>query len=209
MPITHRSLLSQSGRDFVSGLIGLGVLVVPGAAVAQSSRVLTYATPYTCSAGGVLTAEECQRAFRNAAAEFDEKAPRFAKRGECEAFFQRCMVGLAGSGGDRRGVYFLPQMRAVRIAITPRDKTVTPLPQVDHPAVTFAARTLLRAEDKLSSQRRAEAQARWDKRDERPTDGAPDAPTFGAEEELAPPKPGEITSWPIPANRRPKLIEDP
>ncbi|HEX2554756.1 MAG TPA: DUF1190 domain-containing protein [Microvirga sp.] len=195
-------------RHGASGVAAAGILLANGAAMAQSGRVLTYATQHTCSVGGVLSLEECQRAFRNATAEFDEKAPRFAKRAECEAHFQRCMVGYSGSGLDRRGVYFLPQMRGVRVVINLRDRTVVPLPQVEHPAIAFAARTLLRADEGQSSQRRTEAQARWDRRDEAPADDAAGVPV-DVEADPAPAKPGEITSWPIPAHRRPKLIESP
>lgn len=175
-----------------------------GEAGAQASRSLAYATPDACISARILDAEECRRAFRNAAAELDEKAPRFPKRAECEAFFRRCMIGLSGAGP--RDVYFTPQLREVRVSASAR--TALPVLYAAHPALGLSPRTIARPAEEVARARRIEAQARWAKRDE--IEESPSAfDPSDAEGEPAPSRPGEITSWPVPPHLRPKLIDNP
>ncbi len=74
----------------------------------------------------------CSNAEKNAAAEFEEKAPRFASRAACEKALQRpCAIGFSSRGGwgeRQHGVYFTPRQDGFRIVEAyGRDPTVTPV----------------------------------------------------------------------------------
>ena len=62
-------------------------------ALAYEVEAKVYFNAQVCRSAHALSDSECLQAYANAKAEFDEKAPRFVTRGECERHFQRCMIG--------------------------------------------------------------------------------------------------------------------
>ena len=103
--------------------------------------------------------ELCVNAEKNAAAEFEEKAPRFAARAACEAALHGpCAIGFGrrGSGADQKhGVYFTPRPEGFRIVETyGRDPTVTPVAG----SLSFQPRPVNRLDVSISRQ----AEKYWD-----------------------------------------------
>jgi hypothetical protein len=85
-----------------------------------------------CVSRGGRSKELCANAEKNAAAEFEEKAPRFATRAACEAALHGpCAIGfgrIGASTDQKRGVYFTPRSDGFRIVETyGRDPTVAPV----------------------------------------------------------------------------------
>jgi uncharacterized protein YgiB involved in biofilm formation len=124
----------------IGGLICLAAF----AAQAQTPRgTWRYANEQQCAAAKTLSAAQCRAASLNAAAEFDEKVPRFATRDACERAMgaNRCMIGeFAGSGG----VYFVPQRAGFIVTVkSDRDMTVVPVSGA-RSAQGFRPRTILR-----------------------------------------------------------------
>jgi len=91
-----------------------------------------YLNAGACVSRGGRSPQLCGYAEKNAAAEFEEKAPRFATRAACESALRRpCAIGFkrAGAWPDRNGsLYFTPRQDGFRIIETfGRDPTVTPV----------------------------------------------------------------------------------
>ncbi len=123
----------------------------PGSAV--------YLNAAACVSMGRRTQELCAYAEKNAAAEFQEKAPRFATRAACEAALHGpCAIGFGqrGSGTDQKhGVYFTPRQDGFRIGETyGRDPTVTPVAG----SLSFQPRPATRLDVSISPQ----ASKYWD-----------------------------------------------
>jgi uncharacterized protein YgiB involved in biofilm formation len=190
--------------------LGLMVLLTEGAPVLAQARSVVYATQRACETAGLLTQDECRNAFRNAAAEFDDNAPQFQSRSDCEGHFGRCMISFAGSptrAGSAGSVRFAPQMRGVEIQVrSGRDKIAVPLLAAQHPVVTFSGRPVTRLQDGRSARQQQQAQARWEAFLSRPAEPAvgSGAPAF---DEAEPPGEGEVPSFPVPKHRLPKLID--
>lgn len=117
--------------------------LLTGVASAQLSGGV-FANARACVDRGRLPAEICANADVNAAAEFDEKAPRFPNRGACEAVYHSCAVGFHGAEGwaGRKGaIYFTPQRQGFRVTVkSPREASVIPVA----PGLTFSSRTAVR-----------------------------------------------------------------
>ncbi|HTO78266.1 MAG TPA: DUF1190 domain-containing protein [Methylocystis sp.] len=85
-----------------------------------------------CVSRGGRNPQLCGYAEKNAAAEFEEKAPRFATRAECESALRRpCAIGFSHSDAwskRQHGLYFSPRQDGFRIIeASGRDPTVTPV----------------------------------------------------------------------------------
>jgi uncharacterized protein YgiB involved in biofilm formation len=185
----------------------LAVLLTEGAPVLAQARSVVYATQRACEAAELLTQDECRNAFRNAAAEFDDNAPQFQSRSDCEGHFGRCMISFARSPTRAGSVRFAPQMRGVEIQVrSGRDKVAVPLLTSQHPVVTFSGRPVTRLQDGRSARQQQQAQARWEDFLSRPAEPAPgsDIPAF---DEAEPSGEGEVPSFPVPKHRLPKLID--
>jgi uncharacterized protein DUF1190 len=111
-----------------------------------------------CRAAHALGDSECLHAYENAKAEFDEKAPRFATRGECEDHFQHCMIGDIFSGGHR--VTFMSAMRGFRID-SGRLRRVVPVAYGGEADLLFQPRAVDRDDSFVSGARTADAQKTW------------------------------------------------
>jgi Protein of unknown function (DUF1190) len=117
-----------------------------------------YSSSDGCRAAHALSDSECLHAYENAKAEFDEKAPRFATRGECEGHFQRCMIGDIFRGGHR--VTFMSAMRGFRID-SGRLRRVVPVAYGGEADSLFQPRAVDRVDSFVSDARTAEAQKTW------------------------------------------------
>jgi hypothetical protein len=105
--------VSASLKQVLAVCVSLMSAATP--AIADNPRVFLDAA--ACVASGAYDALDCRRAERNARAEFNEKAPRFAARATCERVFARCMIGDIFAGG---GVDFVPTLRGFAILNGPR-----------------------------------------------------------------------------------------
>ena len=74
-----------------------GIALTPADVVAQAAGQ-TYVRRDECIEAGKLSAEQCEHAYRNARAEFEQKAPRYASRAACDAGWvpSSYQVGLTG-----------------------------------------------------------------------------------------------------------------
>jgi hypothetical protein len=130
---------------------GAQALRGPGGAV--------YLNAAACVSRGGRNPQLCGYAEKNAAAEFEEKAPRFPTRAACEsALRQPCAIGFnhAGAWSDhRRSIYFTPRQDGFRIIeASGRDPAVTPVAG----SLAFQPRPVTRLDVKISPQ----ASKYWD-----------------------------------------------
>jgi hypothetical protein len=117
-----------------------------------------YPTRERCESTGRFSASQCRTAFENASAEFEEKAPRFKDRKECERYFRRCMIGGLGS----QGASFMPSMTGVRITDRSSfDQSVIPLIEGTSLPLAFSPRSMLRSSTQVSPKVREDAQRQW------------------------------------------------
>ncbi len=96
------------------------LLFLAPADLAAQERGAVYERRDECIAGGILTAEQCEFAYRNARAEFEQKAPRYASRALCERSHKRCGAQMVASGGwesfGKGGATYVPRFIGVRVA---------------------------------------------------------------------------------------------
>ena len=110
----------------------------------------SFSSASNCAASGKLPAELCATAEANAAAEFEEKAPRFPSRALCERIFGGCALGFRGAdgwAGKKNAVYFSPRQNGFRITVkSDHDTTVVPLGQ----GLNFSPRSALRRDASIN-----------------------------------------------------------
>jgi uncharacterized protein YgiB involved in biofilm formation len=149
--------------NFRSLSLGLLILAVQAtAARAETPRgTYAYANLEQCRDGDRLGEALCTNAAANAEAEFDEKAPRFRTRKECEARFRagRCELGIAGASGwsgQKQGIFFMPQQSGFQVTV--RSQTdMTVLPSMRGDDLGFAPRSILKLQTSRSTRLRREA----------------------------------------------------
>jgi len=149
-----------------------------------------------CRAAKGLSDSECETAYVNAKAEFDEKAPRFVSRAECERYFRRCMIGDIADRGH--SVTFIPQMRGF-IVETGRERQVVPVAEGAGAAELFQPRPVGRADDSVNAAKTAAAQQAW-----KAAIASPAAATPSDEEANAPANAGPAQTYPLP----PSMLQD-
>jgi uncharacterized protein YgiB involved in biofilm formation len=142
----------------------IAISVAPAFAEMQRGSY-SYATLEQCVDAGQLGDALCANAVANAEAEFDEKAPRFSTRRECEARFGagRCELGLAGAGGwsgKRQGIFFMPRQSGFRVTVR-SEADMTVVPTMLGRELGFGARSILRLQTGRSGKFRQEAQPAW------------------------------------------------
>jgi hypothetical protein len=91
-----------------------------------------YLNAQACVSRGGRSPQLCGYAEKNAAAEFEEKAPRFATRAACESALRRpCAIGFshaAAWSSRQHSIYFTPRQDGFRIIeASGRDPAVTPV----------------------------------------------------------------------------------
>lgn len=106
-----------------------------------------------CIQAGQLSAGQCDFAYRNARAEYEQKAPRYASRALCERLHKRCGAQIVSTGGwdalGRGGASYVPRFAGVRI-IGHRDGRRA-VPVVDSAArIAFAGRSIDALEDSVA-----------------------------------------------------------
>lgn len=91
----------------------------PSDLAAQAEKAV-YVRRDECVEAGKLTAEQCEFAYRNARAEFLQKAPRYASRAACERGHKRCGAQIVSAGGwesfGKGGATYVPRFVGIRIS---------------------------------------------------------------------------------------------
>ncbi|UZF94222.1 DUF1190 domain-containing protein [Bosea sp. NBC_00550] len=113
----------------------------------------TYVRRDECIAAGLLTAEQCEFAYRNARAEFEQRAPRYASRAACERSHKRCGAQIVSAGGwesfGKGGATYVPRFVGVRV--TGEGAARRTLPVVEGGTkVAFVGRPVTELLDKVS-----------------------------------------------------------
>lgn len=127
-------------------------LASPGDLAAQGPGN-TYVRRDECIAAGLLTAEQCEFAYRNARAEFEQRAPRYASRASCERAHKRCGAQVVSTGGwesfGKGGATYVPRFVGVRVAGEGAARRA--LPVVEGSAkVAFTGRPVTELQDKVA-----------------------------------------------------------
>ncbi|MHB2169147.1 DUF1190 domain-containing protein [Alsobacter sp. R-9] len=132
------------------------MLLWPSFVRAQSIEV---GSRSACEQSGRLPQAECDNAFLNAQAEWDEGTPRFSKRADCEKRFGRCQIASINRGKPS----FQPAMSKVRITDRGSNRTVVPVPPRGMQGlVRFSERSILQRRTERSDRKQQEAQRRFE-----------------------------------------------
>jgi len=147
-------------------LIVASVMICAVSAAGEIKQGLfSFGVERSCAASGKFSGELCANAAANARAEFDEKAPHFSTREECERIFGSagCSVGFSGAdgwAGKKSGVYFTPRQAGFRVlALSERDMIV--VPYVAGIVVGFSVRTVLKRDTRIDPETARRAQDDW------------------------------------------------
>jgi len=118
----------------------------------------TYVRRDDCIEAGKLSAEQCENAYRNARAEFEQRAPRYASRSACERAHKRCGAQMSTTGGwdalarGAGAAAYVP--RFVGIRVTGEGASGRALPVIEGAArVAFSARQVAALDDKVAARR--------------------------------------------------------
>ncbi len=128
-------------------------LAAPADLAAQGAGAL-YERRDECVAAGLLTAAQCEFAYRNARAEYEQKAPRYASRALCERSHKRCGAQIVATGGwDSLGkggaATYVPRFTGIRI--TGEGVARRALPAVEGAGrIAFAGRPVGELQDKVA-----------------------------------------------------------
>lgn len=151
--LLHRMMIPASilATLRVAALAPALSLANPGDAVAQGAAN-TYVRRDECIAAGLLTAEQCEFAYRNARAEFEQRAPRYASRSACERAHKRCGAQIVSVGGwesfGKGGATYVPRFVGVRV--TGEGAARRALPVVEGSTkVAFVGRPVTELQDKV------------------------------------------------------------
>lgn len=157
--VSASSLLSTIRVAALAPALYLGSpadLAAQGKSVIQGKNAVqgaVYERRDECVEAGLLSAEQCEFAYRNARAEFEQKAPRYASRGACEQVHKRCGAQLVASGGwdtlGRGGATYVPRFSGVRL--TGEGAALRALPVVEGSGrIAFAGRSVTELQDKVA-----------------------------------------------------------
>jgi hypothetical protein len=168
-----------------------------------------YETFEACLAAGQLNREMCGNAFRNASAEFAQRAPMFKSREACESAVGRgaCMISLgqAGAASKHSGITFAPRMSGVVITVASlRNATVVP-----HVAgrIVFSPRTILHADTERHPQMAIGGRDRPGQ--DVPADALPAGTVFdlNGQTDTNPNPSGPVATYPVPPARLKEMQE--
>jgi Protein of unknown function (DUF1190) len=169
----------------------------PALAVGVGVRV--YFDARACLSAGIYTDSECDTAYRNAHAEFDERAPRFGDRNNCERYFHKCMIGDIQNGG--RSASFIPTWRGFSIQNGPQ-RRVFPVTDDGEAATLFSGRRIDRLDTTVDRTRQSEAQSAWQSIISPPPAATYVKPASEANDEPGPL--GPVKTYPVP----PAMLRD-
>ncbi len=129
------------------------VLLLTPAGLAAQEHGAVYERRDECIAGGLLTAEQCEFAYRNARAEFEQKAPRYASRALCERSHKRCGAQMVATGGwesfGKGGATYVPRFTGVRVSGEGAARRAFPVIEGGG-RVAFAGRSVSELQDKVA-----------------------------------------------------------
>jgi len=112
----------------------------------------SYDSRAACEQADKLTSEQCGFAFRNARAEFDEKAPRYRGRQDCQRAHKQCsaqLVGLAGfSDLAKSAAIYVPSFKGVAVAAR-EGGGMQVLPRAGGGAIRFKPRKVDSADERI------------------------------------------------------------
>lgn len=108
-------------RSAVAATVLLAGVSMVQAQPAASGPSQTYVRRDECLAGGRLSERECEFAYRNARAEFEEKTPRYRSRASCERAHKRCAVQVSAVGSfediaKAGGGTYVPKFKGIRVS---------------------------------------------------------------------------------------------
>lgn len=132
------------------------VVQMPGDLAAQAVGT-TFVRRDDCIDWGKLTAEQCENAYRNARAEYEQKAPRFASRAACERSHKRCAAQLVATTGGwdalaRGGATYVPRFIGIRISGEGASAKTFPIIE-GAGRIAFSARQVGALDDKVAMRR--------------------------------------------------------
>lgn len=155
-------------------VLALSGLILLASGLHAKPRTANYVTSQACQTDVLLSAEECANAFANAEAEFDDGVPVFDRQAECEEQFRRCIIRFSEAQTSSAPLRYAPKMKGVQVTIDPEQgRTVVPVLDGSHPAITFSSRTVEDRRDVRSALRQQDAQTRWAAFQRRLEDPAP------------------------------------
>jgi len=106
-----------------------------------------------CVEAGLLTREQCEFAYRNARAEFEQRAPRYASRALFERSHKRCGAQAVSTGGwdsfGRGGATYTPRFTGIRITGTGAARKALPVVE-GAGRIAFAARPISELQDRVA-----------------------------------------------------------
>jgi hypothetical protein len=132
------------------------ILALPFAALMLAAPAkaqgLVYPSRAACEQADRLTSEQCGFAFANARAEFEEKAPRFRGRQDCQRAHKTCSAQLVGTGGlasaGREAAIYVPRFEGVSI-IEKDGRVAGVMPRTGGNSSRFKLRAIDRADEKV------------------------------------------------------------
>ncbi|KFC67597.1 hypothetical protein FG93_03910 [Bosea sp. LC85] len=153
MIMTAASSLAATWR--VAALLPALSFANPADLAAQAPNQI-YERRDECIEAGRLTAAQCDFAYRNARAEFEEKAPRYASRALCERSHKRCGAQVTTTGGwdsfGRGGATYVPRFTGVRV--TGEGAASRAVPVVEGATrIAFTGRPITTLQDKIGGRR--------------------------------------------------------
>ena len=141
----------------MASLFAFGLALTPADLAAQAVGQ-TYVRRDECIEAGKLSAEQCEFAYRNARAEFEQKAPRYASRALCERAHKRCGAQVSTTGGwdalarGGGGATYVPRFAGIRVS--GEGAAGKALPIVEGSAkIAFTARQVAALDDKVAGRR--------------------------------------------------------
>lgn len=154
--MVRRMILISSAAPLLAALRAASLaplLFLAPADLAAQERGAVYERRDECIAGGILTAEQCEFAYRNARAEFEQKAPRYASRALCERSHKRCGAQMIATGGwesfGRGGATYVPRFTGVRVTGEGAARRAWPVIEGGG-RPPFAGRTVTELQDKVA-----------------------------------------------------------
>ncbi|KPH75519.1 DUF1190 domain-containing protein [Bosea vaviloviae] len=127
-------------------------LAAPADLSAQTPGAV-YERRHECIQAAVLSAEQCEFAYRNARAEFEQKAPRYASRVLCERSHKRCGAQMVSNAGwdsfGKGGATYVPRFTGVRITGEGTARRAWPVIE-GAGRIPFAGRPVTELQDKVA-----------------------------------------------------------
>lgn len=138
-------------------LLALAGFAVAPAELAAQAVGQTFVRRDECIASGKLSAQQCDNAYRNARAEFEQKVPRYATRAACLRAHKSCAAQIATTGGwdalaRGGGASYVPRFAGIRVS--GEGAAARTLPIVEGNArIAFTPRQVAALDDRVAARR--------------------------------------------------------